>query len=499
MSALTLWQRLALVFAALLLACFGAAAALQMGHSARLAQRVEQQLLRQLAMHVAAEMAMLAHRQAPGSDSSSPLQAVVERLRVTNPGVDLYVLDASGRIHQRYPETAALQRQQVRLAPLRDFLAGKPPPVLGDDPLSAQGSKVFSAAALTLPGLPAGYVYVVLQGTAHDMAVADAGPQGALQIALGSIGLVTPLGLLAGLLSFRWVTRPLSQLTAEIQGAQAATHHAHPPGVPADEAAGEPVLPRRTRDEIAILRQAFERLVRRNQRQWQSLASQDQQRREWLAHISHDLRTPLATLQGYLETVLLHSARLSDAEREQHLRTALSESQRLGRLAQALLDLARLEMGAVRPNLERFALDELVQDVIQKLALSAAARHKRLVPDVEPGLRPVLADIGMIERVLTNLLDNAIRHTPDGGEVRVRLRPAGEQLRVAVADNGPGIPDALRAELFAPTRQRRAGRDGGGLGLAVVQQMLLLHGSSLQLHDEAGCGAVFVFHLPVPA
>lgn len=491
MNALTLWQRLALVFAALLLACFGAAAALQMAHSTRFAQQIEQQLLRRLAMHLAADMAALARMDAVPAGGAAPLQAVVERLRVTNPGVDLYLLDENGVIRQRYPETAALQRQQVALEPLRDFLAGKPPPILGDDPLNARATKVFSVAVKEGNGQPAGFVYAVLQGTAYDMAAADAGRSSAVQTALWSIGLVTPLGLIAGLLLFRWVTRPLSRLTSEVQGML--------PGISPDgagtesEAGPTQALPR---EEIAILRQAFERLALTNQRSWQHLAQQDQQRREWLAHISHDLRTPLATMQGYLETVLLKSAQLSETEREHYLRTALSENQRLSRLAQALLDLARLELGTVKPTLEAFSLIELAQDVMQKLALSASARGKLLVPDFVLEVQPVMADIGMIERVLTNLLDNAIRHTPPGGQIRVRLRGDGERVQVAVSDQGPGIPQALRADLFAHTSERLPGRDGGGLGLAVVQQMLQLHGSSITLQEEPDWGAVFVFDLP---
>jgi signal transduction histidine kinase len=116
-----------------------------------------------------------------------------------------------------------------------------------------------------------------------------------------------------------------------------------------------------------------------------------------------------------------------------------------------------------------------------------------------PGVQAVQADIGMIERVLTNLIDNAIRHTPPGGEIRVHLRSEGDRVQVAVADQGPGIPAALRTALFAKASERLPGRDGGGLGLAVVHQMLQLHGSTIELRDDEGWGAIFVFDLPTQA
>lgn len=485
MQALTLWQRLSLLFAALLLACFGATAWLQMAQSTRQAQHVEQQLMRPLAARLAAEIG------ASTDGDSPPLPSVAARLAMVHPGVDLYLLDSQGRVQSRQPDGGPLQRNVVDLAPLRDFLAGRPLPILGDDPLHADRRKVFSVAPRAPAGQPAGYVYAVLQGAAHDQAAMETGGSAAARVALWSVGLVTPLGLVAGLLAFRLVTRPLSRLTAEIQALE-RTEAAQ--RIDQVRSAAEPR--RRPRDEIAILGTAFRNLARSNAAHWQHLVRQDQQRREWLATVSHDLRTPLASMQGYLETVLGKSVALTEAEREQYLRTALSESQRLGRLAQGLLELARLELGTVRPAAETFSLVELAQDVLQKMALPAQARQQRLVPAFAPGRVVVHADIGMIERVLTNLLDNAIRHTPPGGQVTLRIAPEGERLRITVADHGPGIAQGLRTALAARELQRLPSRDGGGLGLAIVQQLLQLHGTDIDIRDGPGGGAVVGFTLP---
>jgi signal transduction histidine kinase len=487
-SRLTLWQRLALLFAALLLASFAAAAWLQMGQSMRQGQQVEQQLFRHLAGHVAGEIA-----RAGGTASPSALSSVAQRLQATNPGVDLYLLDTEGRILSRFPGSQPLQRPAVDVEPIARFFEETTGIVLGDDPLSTEGRKVFSAAALP-PGPDAessGFVYVVLQGSAYDMAAALAGRSGALQVALWSIGLVTPLALLAGLLAFREVARPIVHLTREVEGWSRA--EVVPPPTDVEGAPG-PVRP--VRDEIAILRAAFEELGRSNARHRHSLIQLDQQRREWIATISHDLRTPLASMRGYLETVLLQGESLGAAQREKYLQTALSQAQRLSRLAEELLELARLELGAVKPKLEVFSMVELAQDVMHKLALSAASHGQALVPEFSGGAQPVLGDIGMIERVLTNLLDNAIRHTPSGGEIRVRLQPVGALLRVEVIDSGPGIPPDRRPDLFAHRLSRPPNQHGGGLGLAIVKQILQLHGRDIELRDAPGGGAAFAFLLP---
>jgi signal transduction histidine kinase len=227
--------------------------------------------------------------------------------------------------------------------------------------------------------------------------------------------------------------------------------------------------------------------------QWSELSAQDQRRRELVANISHDLRTPLTSLHGYLETLRVKADRLSRADQERYLDVALGQSRKVNRLAQELFELARLEHGGVKPARERFSLPELLQDVVQKFELPAQARSQRLLMEIAPELPPVAGDIGMIERVLTNLLDNAIRHTPTGGIIRVQLRRESDAVRVQVADNGPGVPEPLRQGLFERPRMAAGPRSGGGLGLLIVRRILQLHGSDIRLVEGAGQGAVFEF------
>nr|WP_242702469.1 ATP-binding protein [Achromobacter sp. SD115] len=230
--------------------------------------------------------------------------------------------------------------------------------------------------------------------------------------------------------------------------------------------------------------------------QWRELTRQDQQRRDLVANISHDLRTPLTSLHGYLETLRLKDQSLDPDERRRYLDIALAQSRKVGRLAQELFELARLESGLVRLEPETFSLPELVQDVIQKFELAAEARQQRLTTDIPQELPPVRADLGLIERVLTNLLDNAIRHSPPGGKIELRLGSAQNLVQVQVSDTGEGIPQALRAGLFTrASALNRGPADGGGLGLVIVQRILQLHHSEIRLVDHAGSGAVFQFDL----
>jgi signal transduction histidine kinase len=219
---------------------------------------------------------------------------------------------------------------------------------------------------------------------------------------------------------------------------------------------------------------------------------------EFLANTSHDLRTPLASLHGYLETLVLRGHEVSATDRKRYLETALRLSAKVNRLAGELQELALLESGAVQPAPERFEFATLVREVLRKQELPASRRSHRMACQFDDGLPEAWADMGMIERVLTNLLDNAVQHAPPGSEIRVEVEQCADGLVVTLLDNGPGIAPALRHDLFkrssSVAQSHRPG--GGGLGLLIVQRLLQCHGSDISLLDRPGWGAVFSFVVP---
>ncbi|WGT65643.1 sensor histidine kinase [Variovorax paradoxus] len=493
----TLSRRLSMVFAVLLLACCGASAWLQVRASGLHGQEVVQRLSSGLAAHIAENSELMR----PGGLNQAAVKDLFDKLMAVNPSVEVYLLGLDGRIEAQAAPPGHLRRDRVALEPIRKLLSGAALPIVGDDPRSPNAAKVFSAAPLKVGGRDAGYVYVVLQGEDYDALAARLATDNLLRTTLWSMALVALLGLIAGLAAFRLITRPLRELTQAVKQFETggvASLETEGPAPAGGEAAGLERLSHGG-DEIALLGQAFTQMKRRIAEQWRELTLQDQQRRELFANISHDLRTPLTSLHGYLETLLLKAGTLSEEERRRYLEIALGQSRKVGRLAQELFELARLEYGVVKPEKENFALADLVQDVFQKFELAAEARQQQLRPDIAPGLPVVSADLGMIERVLTNLLDNAIRHTPAGGRIEVQLRPASSGVAVQVSDTGPGIPGELQKGLFVrPVFMSGARSDGsgsGGLGLVIVQRILQLHGSDIRLVQQPDKGAVFRFQL----
>lgn len=488
---LSLTQRLSLVFAALLLACCGASAWLQVRANAMHEKEVIQDLSRGLAAYIARN-ALLEDQSAIAPQA---LRQLFGQLMVVNPSVEVYLLDDQGHIRGHDAPSGHLIRDHVDLAPVRKLIDGGALPILGDDPRSASGRKVFSAAPLR----QGGYIYVVLMGETHDRLAARASQDSVMRTTLWSMALVATLGLIAGLVAFALITRPLRRLTNEIrqfESGDARAAAAEVVATPAPRAESRDEGREEVRDEMVALQSAFRQMSGRIDSQWRALKQQDQERREMVANISHDLRTPLTSLHGYLETLSVKADSLTVEERQRYLAIALAQSAKVGGLAQALFELARLEHGMVQAVPEAFSMVDLTQDVLEKFALPAEAKHLQLRAGVPPALPPVSADLGMIERVLTNLLDNAIRHTPAGGTVEVDLASQDGKVAVTVSDSGPGIPPALRESIFQRPFPSGGAHRGGGLGLLIVQRMLQLNGSQVKLLDRQG-GTTLTFALRV--
>lgn len=489
MRRFSLSQRLTLLFILLLMLCATVACVVQMYTSMQYGNAMVQRLSGGLAQQIVQREPIL---DAQGQVDRSALKPLLDRLMTFNPSVELYVISPDGELLADAAPPGHIQRQKIDITPLQTFLSGVAMPVYGDDPRSADKQKVFSVTPLRQDGELKGYLYIILQGEESN-ALADMAWHKALwSTALWSLLLVALFGLLAGLLVWYWVTRPVKRLTADVTGLEQDSISAikHLAAQTTDLTSG---------DEVTLLRNTFIELARKIAVQWDQLADSDRQRREFIATISHDLRTPLTSLLGYLETLSLKSATLTPQEHQQYLATALRQGQKVRHLSQQLFELARLEYGGIKPQRERFAMGELISDVAQKFELTARTCEVNLHIDLPGPLPLVNADVSMIERVVTNLLDNAMRHTPTGGEIRLAVWQENEQLQVEVADNGSGVDASLRDELFqrpSALNSQASRENRGGLGLLIVKRMLELHGGGIRLMDSVS-GARFRFFVPL--
>lgn len=487
-SRLTLAQRLTLIFTLLLLLFGGVLVAAQTYTSDRYSQLVIQQLSANVAQGIASRYLLKGNAEL----NEAGTKHLFGNLMEVNPSVEVYLLDNKGNIIDDAAPPGHVRRRQVDLTPVQDFLSGKDYPLMGDDPRSDNGRKVFSVAPLMRNQQTEGYLYVILLGEEFNQLNRHAQFMSLLKMASWSVLVALMLLLLLAVLAFGWITRPLRHLSRQVRSLESG-------GLSEMQALAQIELPgKNSKDEISLLQRGVISMASRIAEQWNNLSRQEQLRREFIANISHDLRTPLTSLHGYLESLQVMSGSLSEEEKQRYLSVALAQSRKVSALAQSLFELARLEYGVVRPQKERFSLAELLQDVFAKMELAAQTRRHQLVADLSPALPLVNADLGMIERVLTNLLDNAIRHTPEQGIIRVRVWLENSQLQVNISDSGPGIPHEIKQELFVrPSLLHRSELAAGGLGLMIVRQILQLHGSDIRLTDNPQGGASFVFALPL--
>lgn len=460
-------------------------------------QEITQKLNLTLAKNIAKEALLLEDNEV----NRPALENIFHMLMVINPSIEVYLLDKTGKILAYSAAKEKIKRESVNLDPIHALIdqnqSGIQYPFYGDDPRDANRQKVFSAAPIAASDLSQGYLYVILGGEAFDNVVEML--KGSYTIRTSLIGLIASLSiaLIAGLLTFGLFTKRLKQLTAVIQNYTKSDFKQ-------DDNTRYPEK-RSPKDEIDQLGKNFNLMADHIDRQWKDLKISDEARREMVANVSHDLRTPLASLNGYLETLLMKNDTLSESEKKEYLETAMRHSKRLGVLIEELFELAKLDSYKKLMSPSEFSMGELLQDVLQKFKLSAQKKEIELRADFGQRLPYVLGDIGMIQRVLENLIENALRHTPTGGVIELLLsqqtdHPLENRILVKVKNSGSGIADDDLPHIFDRFYRHQKSRQGGGyhagLGLAIVKRILELHDGDVTAESNTQTGTIFTFDLP---
>ena len=250
-------------------------------------------------------------------------------------------------------------------------------------------------------------------------------------------------------------------------------------------------------DEVAELARAFNRMAGELGSRAQALEASDRARRQLLADVSHELMTPLTAMRGYVETLSMPGVPLDEPTRARYLRIIDEETRRLEHIIGDLLDLARLEGGGTAFRREALPVAALFERVASRHERETSARRITLARNVGPGADTVTGDADRLEQALQNLAANALRHTPDGGEVSLSAARVPEGVRITVRDTGPGIPAEHLPLIFdrfykADASRRAAG--GSGLGLSIVKTIVERHGGTITARNDGGA----VFEITIP-
>lgn len=483
----TLYARLALSVLALVAVLGSAIIAITQYTSELYSQEVTQRLNAAIAMYVTDAQQLIVD----GKVDQGAMDLLANRAMTINPTVEIYILSPAGEIISHVMEPDALQRNHVAMQPLQQFLNGATLPIFGDDPRHLDTTKVFSVSPIVEQGETAGYLYAVLGGKKYDSIRAAVQSSFILTTGLFAIVGSLAIALLVALVLFFVLTRRLSQLRQQME----QFNYNQPVSFPVLQTGSQ------NNDEIDQLTRAFMQMATRIHEQYLALRHMDETRRELIANVSHDLRTPLASMQGYIETLLIKKDEFNAEDKKRYLEIAYKHSQRLNKLIAELFELAKLDSGAAEIKAETFSLTELAHDCVQSYELQSAEQRIQLKIQAPAENLFVHADIAMIQRVLQNLLDNALRHTPAGNEIYLVIDDSREHATIEVRDTGQGIagheiPHIF--ERFFHSKQQDDSREiGSGLGLAIVKRILDLHQTSIRVKSELERGTSFVFDLPL--
>lgn len=443
-----------------------------------------------------------------GNFDTEMIKEAFHKMMILGPAIELYIIDKDGNLITYDAPEEKIKLRKVDLKPITIFMQrDRELPILGDDPRSVSKQKIFSAARVYAKhnqsengnndgtGTFVGYLYIIIGGENYDSVATALHLSKAWKISLIGIASALLFLLLASLLLFYALTRPLRRLTKEVMTFEKSDFKEIPESIDNDFSGNFSGKG----GELNQLKASFHQMEQRIATQLERLNNQDNIRREFLAYVSHDLRTPLAGMKAYLETLELKSD-MPLAERQEFLQKAITNGDRLEGMINELFELTRLESHQVDLNQDEFPIGDLLSDIFSSLEKKARDANIQLEIDCDEPNAQVFADIAKIERVIQNLAENAIRYSEEGGTVILSAKKIiNKKIHVKITDSGSGIsPDHL-PNIFEPyyraSDEYKLKHKGAGLGLAISQRLLALHNISLDVESEQGRGTVFHFNL----
>ena len=447
------------------------------------AQEVNQNMNHDLAAHVAVMMDPFINE---GVINDVGLEDLVHSLMVINPSIEVYLLDTQGKILSYVAPEKVVKLEQVSLEPVTEFinLTEKKKIFYGDDPRNPGEVKIFSAAELIQDGRLTGYIYIIL--ASQEYASASNLVRGSFIMGLSIRSIITILigSALVGLLALWFIVKKLNRIIRGIRKFEDGDLKTR--------------IEVRSNDDLDEVGQVFNSMADTIEQNIEELKGIENLRKELISNISHDLRTPIASIQGYAETLILKKDNIEAREQEKYLGVIYKNCENLQDLVTNLFELSKLQSDQVMLNKEPFSIGELVHDVANKYRILSQKKGVHINTIVSKDIPVVEADILLIDRVLQNLIDNAIRFCKEGDTINIELKPeATGEVKITIADTGAGIQQDHLPHIFE--RYFRKDERGGssGLGLAIVKRIIDLHESSIEVKSTLGKGTSFQFALPM--
>lgn len=421
-----------------------------------------------------------------GSVNKKLFGDLMHDMMAVNRGIEVYLLNKSGDILY----SVVLEHndnepmKSVSLEPIKDYIATNGQEfILGDDPLNPDEQNIFSAAPFSIDGHE-GYIYIIVAGKQLALISDNLFSSYFTKLSIGAILLTMLFAALIGILSIWFLTKNLRLITQTVRKFQ--------------EGDLDIRIENPEQSDIEVVALSFNKMADTIVDNMDKMKSVDNLRRELIANVSHDLRTPLAVLKGYIETLQIKKESLTENQKEEYLQITHDNIDKLSGLINQLFEYSKLEAEQVTPIKEPFSITELSHDLIAKFKLLAEQKQIHLQLDNPEENYMVYADIGLVERALQNLIENAIKYTEPKGKVTLSLIKMGKQIEINITDTGSGIPINDQPFIFDRYKQvdKTTQKRGLGLGLAIVKKIMDLHDTTIVVLSKPYEGSSFIFKLP---
>ena len=416
------------------------------------------------------------------------IEHIIHDIMIFNPRIDVYVLDNKGNLKAAFQKPGSIKLRKINVKPIKDFIADSPDiplPIMGQDPKDPGRHRVFSATGIDLGTEGNGYLYVILGAELFDSAITGVGGSYILSTTAYIFGITLLFAAVLGSILFFRLTKRLRNVTQTVKEFEQGHYDKR--------------LIVRSEDEVGQLTNAFNNMAQTIELNMEELKKNDNLRRELIANISHDLRSPLASIQGFIETILMKDDTIDPQQRKNFLETILTSVTNLNTLVGELFELSKLDAMQSKPIPEPFSIAELLQDIVLKFQPQAENKAINIITKIPHNLPFVLGDISMIDRVVSNLIDNAIRYTSEGGKISIDLKNKNGEVELKVSDTGEGIPPEDLPHVFdrfyRVEKSRTKNSGGSGLGLAIVKKIVEAHESKINVASELNKGTTFSFAL----
>ncbi len=436
---------------------------------------VQQSLHKELAEHMAHINPLLSQ----GITADHAIKEAFHDFMLLGPSFEIYTLDNEGNIVAFAAKDEVVTQRQIPLTPIKQFINGSKLPIFNTDP-RGHGNKVFSASKLVNSnGIKTGYLYVIIGGEQFDawQSLTQAS-QSTTQVIIIFIFLIVAVSIIFALLIL-FFTAPTKKLATALSK------------INVDELGNELKLqkPLSSSTEISNLTDDINALLYKLNHQHKQITHSHQARHEFLLHLSHDLKTPLTTLLGYLETWLI-----SDESNKQQkwIELASHSGEKLKDLLTQLLELAAIDNGQIQPKVSQFDIAELFEELSSVYAQQAKAKEIAISFISLEGMH-IATDIQILRRILCNLIDNALRYTPNQGVINVTATDENNQTLIKVNDSGSGFSAENFETLIKKNQTHYSGNSLPqiGVGLSIVKKLSYLLDIKIHVKSNASKGTCF--------